>query len=129
MKEIETLSLGYKDRHTGKYIILIDDNNLIANFDYKILLIDINTRKIISKFELEFIEINNMINFDKNHFIIGLPYVILLYSFDKSRTHNIIRFEDNKAIKGENRYHDIIRYQENKLIIIEDRKNIVIYGY
>ena len=129
MKEIETLSLGEEEEDTGKSImILIDDNNLIVNFNYEILVIDINTRKIISKFELEFKEINNMINFDKNHFIIGLPYVILLYSFDKSRTHNIIRFEDNKAIKCKNRYHDIIRYQENKLIIIEDRKNIVIYG-
>jgi len=127
MEEIETLVLG-KVADFGKHMLLMDDNNLIVNFNENISIIDINTRKNIYEFRLNLGRIYSMINFDKNHFIIGLPYVINLYNFDISTTNNIIRFEDNKAIKCENGCYDIIKYQENKIIIKEDRKTFVIYG-
>ena len=130
-KEIKTLNLG--NFCYGWKMLLLGGDIIIVEFNRYLLVLDVSSKKIISKFEIKELKVEEVpdcgpiFSLNNNLIILGLRYEIILFKFNYFYK-NLIKIVDKKCSRNEDTLYKIIKYPGNKLLITEDEKKLVIYG-
>ena len=128
-KETFTINLG--NFSNGWQMILGDENNIIVEFNKNLLVINVNNKKIITKYEIKELKVDDVLDcgpiiaLSESSFIVGLRFEIILFDFyfkDK------IKIYDKKCSRNEDQCYKMVKYPGNKLIITENGNTLVIYG-